>query len=276
MHAEDEFSAGSYGSAKRDAIRVLRGVFPIRIVVEGSDANEVESLVAEINQLVALGELGHLPVGGHKTRGAGWGRWQPATWILDDVNSTRSWAPVAEPITNTTPSASRFDGDAENAWSKWRGNAGEARHVRVTNGSLESPSLLLSEAATLAREALENYSLVAWWCDPTIDLTVLNPPGVFGHEWPNDDNLRIDEVAFFADHAVWRAARTAAGSRWSFIEEVAEDEPGARRAHVMYTPARLHGNARFAAARTDREQVRLREWHVESQMLGFTLVKEQR
>ena len=33
MHAEDEFSAGSYGSAKRDAVRMLRGVFPVRIVV---------------------------------------------------------------------------------------------------------------------------------------------------------------------------------------------------------------------------------------------------
>ncbi|GIW42351.1 MAG: hypothetical protein KatS3mg076_2928 [Candidatus Binatia bacterium] len=38
MHAEDEFSAGSYGTAKRDAVRVLRGVFPVRIVVEGPDA----------------------------------------------------------------------------------------------------------------------------------------------------------------------------------------------------------------------------------------------
>ncbi len=36
MHAEDEFSAGSYGSAKRDAVRVLRGTFPVRIVVEGA------------------------------------------------------------------------------------------------------------------------------------------------------------------------------------------------------------------------------------------------
>jgi CRISPR/Cas system CSM-associated protein Csm3 (group 7 of RAMP superfamily) len=76
MHAEDEFSASTYGTSKRDAVRVLAGVFPVRVVVEGATPNEVEPLVALIDRQVALGALGHLPVGGHKTRGAGWGRWQ--------------------------------------------------------------------------------------------------------------------------------------------------------------------------------------------------------
>src|SRR5690606_305253 len=40
MHAEDEFSAGSYGSAKRHAVRVLKGTFPVRIVVEGAKLSD--------------------------------------------------------------------------------------------------------------------------------------------------------------------------------------------------------------------------------------------
>ena len=96
MHAEDEFSAGSYGSAKRDAVRVLRGTFPVRIVVEGPDADSVGPLIEEIDRLVALGELGHLPIGGHKARGAGWGRWQAESWAVDDVVAARSWAPSRE------------------------------------------------------------------------------------------------------------------------------------------------------------------------------------
>jgi hypothetical protein len=93
MHAEDEFSAGSYGSAKRDAVRMLRGTFPVRIVVEGATPEVVEPLVKLIDRRVALGAIGHLPVGGHKTRGAGFGRWQAKPWVNDDVTQARDWTP---------------------------------------------------------------------------------------------------------------------------------------------------------------------------------------
>jgi hypothetical protein len=141
---------------------------------------------------------------------------------------------------------------------------------------LDSASITLGQTAALARAALGRRNLVAWWCDPTIDLTLIEPPATFGRDWPAGKDIQVDEVAFYADRAVWHVARTAAGASWVFIEELGPDEPDARAANVVHTPARLHGGARFAAAPTERGQVLLREWHVEGQMLGFTFVREER
>jgi hypothetical protein len=275
MHAEDEFSAGSYGSAKRDAVRLLRGVFPIRIVVEGPDASVVE-LVAEIDRLVALGELSHLPVGGHKTRGAGWGRWHAGPWINDDVGRVRNWTPPEEATTSPRQLGQRGGENEGAAWTKWRGNDDERTYVRVTSGHLDSPLPTLGATAALARAALDGHGLVAWWCDPSIDLALVEPPAVFGRQWPDGEDVHVDEVAFYADRAVWRAARTAAGPKWVLIEEVSPDGTDAVSARIVHTPARLHGSTRFAAAQTGRGQVLLKEWHRDDQILGFTLVQGER
>jgi CRISPR/Cas system CSM-associated protein Csm3 (group 7 of RAMP superfamily) len=267
MHAEDEFSAGSYGSAKRDAVRVLRGVFPIRIVVEGPEPSVVEPLVALIDRQVALGALGHLPVGGHKTRGAGWGRWQPKGWVVDDVNRARSWTPPAEAEPSRAAQKPNHFLESPGHTSTW---------VRAGNGSLDLAPLTLGEAARRAQIALGDHALVAWWCDPTIDLALIEPPSTFGRQWPLDENVQVDEVAFYSERAVWRAARTVSGARWVLIEEVASNEPDAKQAAVVYTPARLHGSARFSAAKTGQSNVLLREWHVGDEVLGFTITKEDR
>jgi CRISPR/Cas system CSM-associated protein Csm3 (group 7 of RAMP superfamily) len=273
MHAEDEFSAGSYGSAKRDAIRVLRAVFSIRIVVEGPDASTVTPLVADIDRLVALGELSHLPVGGHKTRGAGWGRWQPGSWIVDDVSGTRSWRPASEATGTPHMPASATGRDEGTVWTNGRAGQSETTFVRVTNGFLDSLAPTLGEATAQARAMLGGEPLVAWWCDPAIDLSIDEPPATFGREWPDSEKIRIDETAFFARRAVWRLARTAGRSRWVFIEEVEASEPGARAARMVHTPARLHNDrTRFSAAATGQGQVLLREWHIGDEILGFTLV----
>jgi hypothetical protein len=55
------------------------------------------------------------------------------------------------------------------------------------------------------------------------------------------------------------------------IEEVEMDSDSAHRADVVHTPARLHGFDRFTAADTGRGTVLIREWHVEDELLGFTL-----
>jgi CRISPR/Cas system CSM-associated protein Csm3 (group 7 of RAMP superfamily) len=275
MHAEDEFSAGSYGSAKRDAVRMLRGAFPVRIVVEGPDADSMLPLIEEIDRLVALGELGHLPIGGHKTHGAGWGRWKAAPWIADDVVATRSWAPSEEATIESHQTSGPQPAEREDAPPIKREGDSETTHVRVTGGPLDSLAPTLRWASSRARAALGDR-LTAWWCDPAIDLTLATPPAVFGRDWPDGEVIRVEEAAFYANNAVWRMARTASGSRWVFIEEVGADEPDARPASVVHTPARLHGSTRFAAAQTDRGPVRLKEWHVDGQFLGFTLVPEER
>lgn len=266
MHAEDEFSAGSYGSAKRDAVRVLRGTFPVRIVVEGdgSKPEEVEQLVKLIDRQVALGALGHLPIGGHKTRGAGAGHWQAKPWVVNDVTKVRDWTPPKE-LKNGTRAKRPFL-DRRAAADAW---------VRTTTGTIEEP-LTLGAAAKLAKAAL-GKTLVAWWCDPTIDLDLHTPPATFGREWPTeDDKLQVDEIAFYAERAVWRAVLTVSGARFIIIEEIDAKVDGAKQTRVVHTPARLHGFQRFSSSNTGQDNVLLREWHVGGEILGFTLTQEQR
>lgn len=267
MHAEDEFSAGSYGSAKRDAVRVLEGVFPVRIVVEGATTEEVERLVKLIDRQVALGAIGHLPIGGHKTRGAGSGRWQAKPWVIDDVIKARDWTQLKEPearMASGTPSKSTFFDRLANA-DAW---------VRTSTGEVDD-MLTMGAAAKLAKAVL-GEKLVAWWCDPTINLDLHTPPATFGREWlAEDDKLQVDEVAFFAERAVWRAVRTTNGTRFVLIEELASETDGAMQACVIHTPARLHGFQRFSSENTGYGNVLLREWHVGDEILGFTITKEQ-
>ncbi len=268
MHAEDEFSAGSYGSAKRDAVRVLRGTFPVRIVVEGATSEEVEPLVELVDRQVALGALGHLPIGGHKTRGAGAGRWQAKPWVADDVTKVRDWTPPQEPteqVKNGARSKHTFI-DRPAATDAW---------VRTNTGTI-TEGLTLGAAAKVAKAAL-GEKLVAWWCDPTIDLDLRTPPATFGRAWPaEDDKLQVDEIAFYAERAVWRAVRTSSGARFVLIEELDGKTDDAKPSRIVHTPARLHGFQRFSSANTGPGNVLLREWHVGGEILGFTLTQEQR
>ncbi len=265
MHAEDEFSAGSYGSAKRDAVRVLQGVFPVRIVIEGATEEEVAPLVQLVDRQVALGVLGHLPVGGHKTRGAGAGHWQVKSRTNDDVTKARSWSLPKEPHAQTT--------NGSRSKRSWPGGADA--WVKTTNGTITEP-LSLGAAAKVAKAAL-GVTLFAWWCDPTIDLDLHTPPATFGREWPaEDDKLQVDEIAFYAPRAVWRAVRASNGARFVFIEELSAMVDDAKQTRVVHTPARLHGFQRFSSANTGQGNVLLREWHLGNEILGFTLTQEQR
>jgi hypothetical protein len=268
MHAEDEFSAGSYGSTKRDAVRVLRGMFPVRIVVEGATSEDVEELVKLVDRQVALGALGHLPVGGHKTRGAGAGHWQAKPWANDDVRKVRDWTPPKEPteqVKNGARSKRTFI-DRPAAADAW---------VRTKTGTI-TEGLKLGAASKVAKAAL-GEKLVAWWCDPTIDLGLRTPPATFGSAWPaKDDKLQVDEIAFYAERAVWRAVRTSIGARFVLIEELDAKADDAKQIHVLHTPARLHGFRRFSSANTGQGNVLLREWYIGDEILGFTLTQEQR
>ena len=268
MHAEDEFSASSYGSAKRDAVRLLSGTFPIQIVVEGPSLAEIAPLVTDIDRQVALGALGHLPIGGHKTRGAGWGRWRSDGWAACDVVGTpRPPAPAPAAHGSTSQSHS----SRPEAFLKARSS--EHGHVVVTHDHLDDTTLTLKRAADLARTYLRTNRdlLVAWWCDPTVVLG-LSPPATFGTAWP-DALVEVDEVAYYGERAVWRASRTAQGVRWVAIAEVAAGARNAQAVTIAHTPARLHNFERFASARTGRGRILLREWRQGDTLLGFTIAE---
>ncbi len=269
MHAEDEFSAGSYGSAKRDGVRLLKGVFPVSIVVEGPTPEEVEPLVTLIEDQVALGALGHLPIGGHKTRGAGWGRWHVCRRCIDDVKKVRDWAPPEELDVSTLAAQPGTTAGFLKARDP------EIVGVRIQQGSLNG-SLTLGTAAQQAQLDLGSHALVAWWCDPSIDLSRNNPPATFGYDWPLDSDVLVDEVAFFAERAVWRAARTAGGPRYVFIKELDASTTDSIKGRATCIPARLHDYRRFSAVRTGRGQVLLREWRVDDEVLGFTIAELQK
>ena len=275
MHAEDEFSAGSFESAKRDAVRLLRADFPVRILVEGATVDEVETLTAEIDRLIALGRLGHLPIGGHKTRGAGWGRWVAAEdWKKCDV---------AFPKMASQPASAQGTATMEKPHERHArvvdrdvpaSPAHETVWVFVEHGKLDTVSLTLEAALSEAMGTASDRSgkFVAWWGEPTIDLTVAEPPEVFGWSAQKADPLRIDEVIVFFERGSWRAARTAEGVQWVFIREVPSAEPGAERVEARLIPARLHGDTtRFAGNRDATDPVLVREWRGGTELIGFTL-----
>lgn len=283
MHAEDEFSAGSYGSAKRDAVRLLRAEFPVQLVVEGPDTATVSSLTSQLDRVIALGALGHLPVGGHKTRGAGWGQWKVGEWSSHDVFAERAPVFVHSPTTTSaageesrrtvSPKPERF------AYGKWRGDAACKVNLVIACGWLELPTTLsLGEAATHARAALL-HDRPLWWCEPAIDFAVVQAPQTFGCDWPlaTVSQLRVEEVAFFAPGAVWRVARTSRGWRTVHIREVAEPTKETKPVFVLRTPARLHRNTtRFAAhvsESSDLSELIVREWHTGNQIIGYTLAE---
>jgi CRISPR/Cas system CSM-associated protein Csm3 (group 7 of RAMP superfamily) len=270
QHAEDELTAGSYGSGKRDAVRLLRGSFPVRLVVEGPREDVVAPLLRELDDVIALGALGHLPIGGHKTRGAGWCRWLAAPWTKDDVEPqadppTRAAVPRREVIDDASP-LSR----GEAVVRKLEEVAQQARApIRVSSGRIEkTEKLSLGEAAHLARAAM-GEPLVCWWCEPRIDLEVRSAPQTFGRtRWPDGEPLQIDEVVFFAERSSWRAARTAQGWKTVLLEVGAESE---RLATCREIPALLHGNGRrFDVRFKESGGLTLREWSEGTQVIGYT------
>ena len=64
-------------------------------------------------------------------------------------------------------------------------------------------------------------------------------------------------------------------ARFVLIEELTSKGDDATPTRVVHTPARLHGFQRFSSANTGQGNVLLREWHINDEILGFTLTKEQ-
>jgi CRISPR/Cas system CSM-associated protein Csm3 (group 7 of RAMP superfamily) len=268
MHAEDEFSAGSYGSAKRDAVRLLKGEFPVRIVVEGATSDEVVALTDELDHLIALGVCGHLPVGGHRTRGAGWGTWtRPDYWQAADVDPDPQKV-VAAPAWK--PSTAPAHTPGEYAMPVPPSDNGAIASLMVQTAVLDMPRFNLQSAANGAKEVIGDL-LEAWWCEPAINFN-RRAPEVFGTSWPSQ-SLEIDEVAFFGKGCCWRAARTANGIRSIQIREVETGTADAEEVNVREIPARLHGGTgRFSAAPTGEGHWIIREWRdVFGGTIGFTL-----
>jgi CRISPR/Cas system CSM-associated protein Csm3 (group 7 of RAMP superfamily) len=75
-HAEDEFTAGVYGTSKYDRTAIVEGSFNVRIVIEAADPDEMLGHIQTLYPALKLAELGHLPIGRGKWSGLGWIPWK--------------------------------------------------------------------------------------------------------------------------------------------------------------------------------------------------------
>lgn len=71
-HAEDEFTAGAYGSALFNRVAVMQGRFGFKMVVEDATDPEMRAL----KELLKLAKAGQIGIGGGQWRGHGWLQWE--------------------------------------------------------------------------------------------------------------------------------------------------------------------------------------------------------
>lgn len=278
QHAEDEFTGGSFGSAKRDAVRLLAATFKIQLLIEGPDEQTIQPLIEALDKTIALGQLGHLPLGGHKTRGAGWSCWQRSSEQWKNCDVVSSAPPPASAAAPPQPSVDEERREQETGSPLGRGDEvvnadwGPEPRGNIVNAESSTLSdlsaLTLGEAARRARAAMTG-ALSCWWCEPRIDLAVQHPPLTFGHTWPDDSALSVDEVVFFSERESWRAARTREGWRCFFLRVIDDPQGSAIRRDL---PATLHVSpqVRFSATLPPTAAITLHEWRQGTEVLGFT------
>lgn len=282
QHAEDEFTAGSFETAKRDAVRLLKGAFRVRMVVDAPSQAEADKLTAELDPIIALGAIGHLPVGGHKTRGAGWGRWEAdqSAWTDLVIAKKRDWTEngaVPQQGLSRDDSRTGLANAGDRQFPKGR-KADDGRIVVESIPLSITGNLSLGDAARKAREYLNDKVEVGWWCEAAIDFEVQKPRTFGLGSWPEDnDPLAIDEAVFFADSACSRVARTAKEWRVVVIREI----PSGRTSigepidvAIWWRPARLHADkTRFDADLNDKGDLILREWRLPEtlEIVGYTI-----
>lgn len=75
-HAEDEFTAGAYGSSLFNRVAVMEGSFRWRMVLEDPSDEEQQALA----DVLALAQAGQIGFGGGQWRGHGWLRWVSGDW----------------------------------------------------------------------------------------------------------------------------------------------------------------------------------------------------
>lgn len=75
LHAEDEFTAGAYESAKFNRLCLLKGQFEFEFRVEATDEEKLREFAALLHLLNQLGRQSLIPLGAGKWRGHGWVQW---------------------------------------------------------------------------------------------------------------------------------------------------------------------------------------------------------
>lgn len=96
-HAEDEFTAGVYGSSKFDRQVLLSGPMTFRVLLEAPTLTELKKIAGRVLPALELARLGHVPIGGGKWRGAGWTPWQIESMRLTHASQATTTESSADP-----------------------------------------------------------------------------------------------------------------------------------------------------------------------------------
>lgn len=91
LHAEDEFTAGTYEGAKFNQLCLLKGQFSFEFMIEAGSAEKLQHFIALLRILQQLGKARFLPLGAGKWRGQGWVQW---TIELPDIEKLTADAPL--------------------------------------------------------------------------------------------------------------------------------------------------------------------------------------
>lgn len=266
LHAEDEFTAGSYESAKRDSIRILKASFPVRIVVEGPDAETVDVLTNEMDKTLGLGSLQHLGFGGHKTK-SGFGRIDPYKWEKLDIRGSQKQPRVDAPGQTRYPWWGRKEAIQEFKQPK----RDDVRIGMLFEGL--GPRLHLLEALKRATRSTPIDHLQLWWCDPSLDFDKVEPPVVADAKPPIDD-LEVDEAAFFFPSRSVRFVRD--GGLFRMLEMFEESNPTQNAEQAVAVERDIHPLAlgkRFQMniGVISEKRWLMREWYQAGAVIGFTI-----
>lgn len=305
-HAEDEFAGGPYGSAKFDTAVLLKGIFEWRMVLEGSHQEELEGWKQALcgliggNESAGLGSLGHLPVGGLKWRGAGWGRWAiescetiqvVPTGTVQGVVESRDANRRGQDSTVSTEGIPSGAGITAHFGPKGQGQGSAGMSMRALPLIRPEESDVQIEVVhgrepvplTLARvcETIKGGA-VSWWIEPKADPGLAGQPRPICFGWgavPNTDRL-LDEVMVSMEDGLWRAIRTGSSEyRWVRIREVqsaSNHDSGDVPYHHAMTRSwpvilRKDWNRFGLVPQTPdgRSQVRVTEYIVDGRTIGF-------
>ncbi|MGH6815724.1 MAG: RAMP superfamily CRISPR-associated protein, partial [Hyphomicrobiaceae bacterium] len=239
-HAEDEFAAGPYGSAKFDATVLLEASFGWRMVLEGNNEIElaewkaaVKSLLGDDADLTGLGTLGHLPVGGLKWRGAGWGRWCVEKIEQVDEQAEPGTAPsdTSDTVASRKDSGAASTDAAQSTYPNARAALDEVKRIVASlevDLDIERDSVSEEELtfAEVAKAVKPGDHCVSWWVEPRANPADIGRPRpvCFGWGVPPTEDFALDEARVsFADGA-WHAVRQRKGYRWVRLRETAKSD----------------------------------------------------
>jgi CRISPR/Cas system CSM-associated protein Csm3 (group 7 of RAMP superfamily) len=285
-HAEDEFAAGPYESAKYDHAVLLRGTIAWKIVVEGESRGDVDGKLSLLRGVLhgdqSQARLGHLPLGGGVWRGTGWVAWSPGQvdYAEEVPNLDQAACQVAPDAAPKGEEVKGQDAEAPRAGDRaTRDQAGLAGNspprpkdvrVRIRRGDTRATMTL---RALLAEVKQKPSDVKAWWIEPRPGArTNGSPIGSMGQGDPGGViDVALDEARVCLAGGVVKAAWMGPSQfRWVAVLHGDESET---KAELRWSTVLLRGDlARFGlndGPGRNSDSVTVGEYVVDERVIAF-------